>query len=66
MSALRASSPQLAWANTQDRGYVTVALTRDRMTASWHNVETVRTRAPALKATHSMTAMRGRRVYDTA
>lgn len=66
VSALRASSPQLAWANTQDRGYVTVALTRDRMTASWHNVETVRTRAPALKATHSMTAMRGRRVYDTA
>ncbi|MDR6832764.1 MULTISPECIES: alkaline phosphatase D family protein [unclassified Sphingopyxis] len=66
VAALRRSSPQLKWANTQDRGYVTVQLTRDRVTANWHNVETIRTRTPGLKATHSMTAARGRRKYDAA
>ncbi len=66
VSALRAASPQLKWANTQDRGYVTVQLARDRVTANWHNVETIRTHTPALKATHSMTATRGRRKYDVA
>ncbi|NIJ38116.1 alkaline phosphatase D [Sphingopyxis panaciterrae] len=66
VKALRASSPQLQWANTKDRGYVSVALTRDRVTANWHNVEGVRTRAPALSGTHSMTAAHGRRKYDPA
>ncbi len=66
VSALRAASPQLKWANTQDRGYVTVQLTRERVTANWHNVETIRTHTPVLKDTHSMTATRGRRMFDTA
>ncbi|HEY0597208.1 alkaline phosphatase D family protein, partial [Sphingopyxis sp.] len=66
VSALRHASPELQWANTEDRGYVTVRLTRDRVTANWHNVETIRSHTPALKATHSMTATRGRRKYDAA
>jgi alkaline phosphatase D len=66
VTALRASSPQLKWANTRDRGYVTVQLTRERVTANWHNVETIRTHTPVLKDTHSMTATRGRRKYDAA
>ena len=66
VSALRRSSPELKWANTEDRGYVTVQLTREKVTANWHNVETIRTHSPALKGTHSMTAMRGRRAYDAA
>ena len=66
VAALRRSSPQLQWANTQDRGYVTVQMTRDRVTANWHNVETIRTHTPKLKGTHSMTAARGRRKYDAA
>ena len=66
VSALRAASPQLKWANTQDRGYVTVQLTRERVTANWHNVETIRTHTPVLQGTHSMTATRGRRKYDAA
>ena len=66
VAALRASSPQLQWANTEDRGYVTVALTPDRVTASWHNLETIRRHSPALKNSHSMTAARGRRMYDAA
>ena len=64
VSALRSSSPTLKWANTEDRGYVTVRLTREQVTANWHRVATIRTRSPALKGTHSMTATRGRRAYD--
>ena len=45
---------------------MTVQLTREKVTANWHNVETIRTHSPALKGTHSMTAMRGRRAYDAA
>ena len=66
VEALRAVSPQLQWANTADRGYVTVQLTRERVTANWHSVGTIRTHTPALKSTHSMTASRGKRMFDTA
>ena len=66
VTALRRSSPQLKWANTADRGYVTVQFSPERVTANWHSVETIRTRSLALKNTHSMTARRGRRVYDAA
>ena len=66
VEALRAASPQLQWANTADRGYVTVQLTRERVTANWHSVGTIRTHTPALKSTHSMTASRGKRMFDTA
>jgi alkaline phosphatase D len=64
--ALRASSPQLRWANTRDRGYVTVALTPDRVTADWHSVASVRAHDLQLTGSHRMTATRGRRTYDTA
>lgn len=63
VTALRRSSPQLAWANTQDRGYVSVAMTRDKVTANWHNMGTIRERSLALKDTHSMSVQRGRRAY---
>jgi len=66
VSALRASSPQLRWANTRDRGYVTVALTPDRVTADWHSVASVRAHDLQLTGSHRMTATRGRRTYDTA
>ena len=66
VAALRRSSPELKWANTEDRGYVTVQLTRERVTANWHSVETIRARTPALKSTHSMTALRGKRVFEAA
>lgn len=65
VAALRRASPQLKWANTADRGYVTVQFTPERMTANWHSVETIRERSLALKDTHSMTATRGRRKYDS-
>lgn len=66
VSALRNASPELKWANTEDRGYVTVALTPERVTANWHFVETIRSHTPALKRTHSMAAKRGERKFDVA
>ena len=66
VAALRGSSPELKWANTQDRGYVSVQLTRDRVTANWHSVETIRSHTPALGGTHSMTALRDRRTFEPA
>lgn len=64
VGALLGSSPQLKWANTRDRGYVSVAMTPEKVTANWHSVATIRERSLALKATHSMTVQRGRRMYD--
>lgn len=66
VSALRGSSPQLQWANTRDRGYCTVALTPDRVTADWHNVASIRAHDLELGSSHRMTATRGRRTYDAA
>jgi len=66
VAALRASSPQLKWANTQDRGYVTVGLTPDRVTADWHSVASVRAHDLKLSGSHRMTAARGKRKYDAA
>ncbi|PZQ20233.1 MAG: alkaline phosphatase [Sphingopyxis macrogoltabida] len=64
VAAIRASSPQLKWANTENRGYASVHMTRDAMTANWHLVADVRRRSPALSGTHSMTAHHGRKAYD--
>lgn len=66
VGALRAASPQLKWANTQDRGYASVRFERERVIANWHLLETIREHRPAMKATHSMSAQRGKRMFDAA
>ena len=66
VDALRAASPQLKWANTQDRGYASVRFERERVTASWHLLETIREHKPAMKASHSMTVAHGKRMFDAA
>jgi alkaline phosphatase D len=47
-------NPQLRWADTGRRGYLTVTLTPDRAVGEWHFLETVRARSTALAATHRM------------
>ena len=66
VAALRASSPQLAWANTEARGYVSVRLTPEAVTGEWHLLETIRDRSMAMKGHHSMTVKRGARRFETA
>lgn len=66
VAALRGASPQLAWANTEARGYVSVKLTPEAVTGEWHFVETIRARSLALKGQHSMTVKRGERRFAVA
>jgi alkaline phosphatase D len=59
--ALAASSPELRWADTSGRGYMTVRLTPDRFETDWLFVDTVRRRSPAVARTHRMGVDHGAR-----
>lgn len=59
--ALIASSPELRWADTSRRGYMTVALTPDRATAEWLFLQTIRRPSTALAARHDASVVRGAR-----
>lgn len=66
VKAMRAASMPLRWANTRDRGYVTVRLTPEAITGEWHFMETVRARSLALKGSSKMTARHGQRRFEPA
>ncbi len=50
---------QLKWANTRDRGYLTVVLTPKRAIGEWLFLDTIRERSTALAGTHRMAVQRG-------
>lgn len=56
---LVAHNRQLKWANTRNRGYVTLQLTPERASSEWLFLETVRRRSTALAGSHRMTVDRG-------
>jgi alkaline phosphatase D len=56
-------NPQLRWADTSRRGYMSVALTRERATGEWHFLESVRARAAVLSGTHRMEVAWGARRF---
>jgi len=58
-SAAVARNPQLKWADTSRRGYVTVELTPARVRAEWLFLDTVRRRSTMIAARHAMTTARG-------
>lgn len=64
VAALRGASPQLRWANTRDRGYMSIAITPAAVTGEWHFLDTVRTPSLALKGSHRMTVHHGRRRFE--
>lgn len=59
--ALVRANPQLKWADTSSRGYMTLQLTRDSATAHWHKLRTIRERDTTLAGTSSLSTQRGRR-----
>lgn len=59
--ALMRANPQLKWADTSSRGYMTVHLTQDKATAHWHKLSTIRERTSELTGTHSLSVLPGRR-----
>ncbi|MEZ5710348.1 MAG: alkaline phosphatase D family protein [Blastomonas sp.] len=65
-AALVATNPQLRWTDTSHRGYLTVQLTPERATASWHKLRTIRERDTALagSATQSVAAGRNQLAAD--
>ncbi|MFN3945043.1 MAG: alkaline phosphatase D family protein [Allosphingosinicella sp.] len=58
-AALVAHNPQLAWADTSRRGYMSLTLTPERAVNEWHFLETVRQRRTALSGSHRAEVARG-------
>lgn len=65
-AALRGANPALAWCDTRHRGYTSVQLTPEAVTADWHLLRTIRERDITLDGSHRMRAARGRRAWDKA
>ena len=63
-AALRGANPALAWCDTRHRGYTSVQLTPDAVTAEWHLLRTIRERDTALAGSRRMRAPRGRRSWE--
>ena len=55
------SSPELRWADTSGRGYMTVTITPERATSEWLFLDTIRTRSLAIARTHRARVDRGAR-----
>ncbi|MEP2989972.1 MAG: alkaline phosphatase D family protein [Parasphingorhabdus sp.] len=47
--ALRGANEQLHWANTDSRGYMTVSLTPDSASSTWHFLDTIRSKSTQMK-----------------
>ncbi|HEX8446017.1 MAG TPA: alkaline phosphatase D family protein [Sphingomonas sp.] len=60
-TALVTASPELRWADTARRGYMTVALTPERVTTEWLFLDTIRTPSLALSGRHRASVRRGAR-----
>jgi alkaline phosphatase D len=56
---LVAHNRQLKWANTRNRGYMTLQLTPERATSEWLFLDTVRRRSTMLAGSHKLTVNRG-------
>lgn len=63
--AFVATNPELAWADTRQRGYMMIGITPQRITGEWLFMRTVKARSTALAGVHRMSAERGRRRFPT-
>lgn len=55
------ASPELRWADTAQRGYMTVALTADRVTTEWLFLDTIRAPSLGIAGRHHASVRRGAR-----
>jgi alkaline phosphatase D len=62
---LIARNRQMKWANTSQRGYVTVELTPARATGEWLFMDTVRNRSTAIAGSHRKNTQVGARRFTT-
>jgi alkaline phosphatase D len=64
--ALVEASPELKWADTSGRGYMTVTLTPAAATAEWLFVESIVGRTDRVTRSHRMRTRAGRRMLEAA
>ncbi len=57
--ALTDTNPALQWTDTAHRGYMTVTLTPEKATSTWHFLDTIRAKSIALRGSKSQTVLRG-------
>ena len=59
--AFVATNPELVWADTSQRGYMTIDITPRRVTGEWLFLRTIKSRDTTVSGTHRLSAERGRR-----
>lgn len=59
------SNPELAWAETSQRGYLMIEVSPRRVSGEWLFMRTIKSRSTAVAGTHRMSAERGRRKFST-
>lgn len=59
--AVTDTNEELKWAETGSRGYMTVSLTPEKATSTWHFLDTIRAKSTAMKGSQSHSVMRGKR-----
>jgi alkaline phosphatase D len=62
--AFVATNPELAWADTSQRGYMMIDITAQRVTGEWLFMRTIQSRSTALAGAHRMSVERGRRRFS--
>ena len=53
------TNDQLQWADTEHRGYMSVALTSEKATSTWHFLDTIRAKSTRMASSVSQTVLRG-------
>ena len=64
--ALIETNPELKWADTSRRGYMTVTLTPEAATGEWLFLDTIRERSTRVAGTHRMLTRPGRKSLEEA
>lgn len=59
-----AASPEMRWANTSSRGYMTVELTPDAARSEWLFLDTIRERSTAIAGRNAMEVAHGARMFS--
>lgn len=62
-AAFIATNPELAWADTRQRGYMMIDVTPQRVTGEWLFMQTVKSRTLALAGRHRLSVQPGQRRF---
>ena len=61
--AFVAANPEMAWADTSQRGYMMIDITAQRVSGEWLFMRTIKSRSTALAGAHRISVARGRRKF---